>query len=141
MTSPLLDRLTQELGYPLLNASNYDDFINTQTTVALFFTSDPGKHPETLDLAVVLPELVSHFNGQFTAAVVDRSFEKELQQRFDFKAWPALVFLREGQYLGNLTRILDWADYMSEIPAILQATPSRNPGLGIPVVTEFGAPS
>ena len=141
MTSPLIDRLTQEFGYPTLDASNYDDFIANNETVALFFANDPAKFPETLDLAVILPELHKAFKDRFTPAVIDRSYEKELQQRFDFKAWPALVFLRDGQYLGNTTRIQDWSDYMSDIPAILDAMPSRNPGLGIPVVTEFGAQS
>lgn len=141
MTSPLLDRLTQELGYPMLDATNYDSFVESNETVALFFTNDPVKFPETLDMAVVLPELHSAFEDRFIPALVDTSYERELQQRFDFKAWPALVFLRHGKYLGNVTRILDWADYMTDIPAILDATPTRNPGLGIPVVTEFGAQS
>lgn len=136
MTFPLIDRLTEELGYPLLNADNYDSFLSEHETVALFFTENPSRFPETLDLAVVLPELEQAFKGQFKPAVIDTSCEKQLQKNFDFKVWPALVFLRNGKYLGTLTRILDWSDYMQEIPQILEATPSRNPGLGIPVVTE-----
>lgn len=136
MTFPLIDRLSEEVGYPLLGEENYETFIQEHETVVLFFTENPSRFPESLDVAVVLPELAKAFEGQFTPAVIDTSYEKQLQKKFDFKVWPALVFLRNGKYLGTLTRILDWADYMEEIPKILDATPSRNPGLGIPVVTE-----
>ncbi|MCB1756552.1 MAG: hydrogenase [Gammaproteobacteria bacterium] len=135
MTHPLIERLINEFDYPLLDADNYDEAV-AGGTIALFFTEDPARFPETLDLAVVLPELVQAFEGRFTAAVVDRSLEKSLQQTFNFRVWPALVFLRDGQYLGALTRICDWQDYLLEIPEILDSKAGRNPGLGIPVVTE-----
>lgn len=136
MSFPLIDRLTGELGYALLTDDNYDSFTKENDTVVLFFTEDASRFPESLDVAVVLPELVASFSGQFVPAVIDRSIEKKLQKKFDFKVWPALVFLKQGKYLGTLTRILDWSDYATEIPTILQTTPSRNPGLGIRVVTE-----
>ncbi len=40
--SVLIERLTGELGYPLLDHANVDDFIQQQPYSVLFFTEDPS---------------------------------------------------------------------------------------------------
>lgn len=95
MSSPLVERLAQELGYPLLDTNGLDDFLDSQECSVPFFTEDPKRrHPESNDIAVVLPELVKAFDGRFTPAVIDRGAEKKFQALYGFKVWPALVFLR-----------------------------------------------
>ena len=46
---------------------------------------------ETLDLAVVLPQLLKSFPQRLSAAVIARSAEKAVQARYGFRTWPALV--------------------------------------------------
>ncbi|MDO6460940.1 hypothetical protein Q4485_09550 [Granulosicoccaceae sp. 1_MG-2023] len=132
---PLIDRLTDELGYPLLTADNREA-LSTSGTVCLFFSEDPKRYPEALDVAVVLPELVKAFDNSFTPVVVARGYDRELQREYGFRQWPALVFLRDGDYLGAIEKIRDWADYKDEIPAILAGSGKRAPGIGIPVTSE-----
>jgi hydrogenase-1 operon protein HyaE len=101
----------------------------------LFFTEEPSRFPESNDVAVVLPELVKAFQGQFTPAIVARSDEKKLQSLYGFQSWPALVFLRGQSYLGAITGIQDWMVYLTDINRILASEPSRPPAIGIAVVS------
>ncbi len=132
--SPLIDRLSAELGYPLVSLDNLDDVV-ANGHVVLFFTEDIKRFPESNDVAVVLPELIKAF-PELAPAVVARSDEKKLQKQYGFTSWPALVFLRDGQYLGVLTGIQDWSVYLAEIRRLLDAEPSRPPTVGIPVVAQ-----
>lgn len=134
MPSPLINRLIDELGYPLLDTENFDAFIQANPFSVLFFTEEPKRFPESNDVAVILPELVKQF-PQLTPAVVATSAEKKLQGRYNFPVWPALVFLKEGRYLATITKVQDWDVYMAEIASVLALEPKRDPGIGIPVVS------
>ena len=59
MNSPLINRLIDELGYPLLDDDNFEGFIEQTPISVLFLTEDPKRFPESLDVAVILPELRS----------------------------------------------------------------------------------
>lgn len=134
MTHPLLEQLQSVHHYPLLSEAEFDQFIQQAPFSVLFFTESETRFPESLDVAVILPELVKLF-PQLSPAVVSREAEGKLQGRYNFNAWPALVFLKEGKYLGAITRVQNWDDYMRDIDRILQLKPQRNPGIGIPVVS------
>lgn len=129
----LINRLTEQLGYSLLNNENFDEFINSQEYSVLFFTEDPKRFPESFDVAVILPELLSQF-PQLTPAVISRDSEKSLQGRYNFTVWPTLVLLKQGKYLGSISKVQDWDIYLKDVQSLLQREPSRNPGIGIPVV-------
>ncbi len=134
---PSVRRLIDELGYPLLGASELPAFLRAEPAVVtvLFFTEDPQRYPESDDVAVVLPELVRHFAGRLRPAVVARQDERALQALYGFQKWPALVFLRGEDYLGAITGIQDWHVYLERIEALLRADPKRPPvAVGIPVV-------
>jgi hydrogenase-1 operon protein HyaE len=134
MSSPLIERLLNEKEYPLITAADHDAFVADPGVAVLFFAGDPKQYKETNDVAVVLPELVAAFQGQLRPAVVDRSAELELQRRYGFKSWPSLVFVRAGGWLGTISGIQNWGDYLGEVQTLLQAEPTRPPGFKIPVV-------
>ena len=134
MTAPLIDRLSDELNYPLLNLGNIDNFLSQNTLSVLFFTNDTNRFPESLDVAVVLPELIALF-PDITPAVIARDDEIKLQSLYGFRSWPALVFMKGNEYLGVITGIQDWGDYLKDIPIILSSEPSRPHSIGISVVT------
>lgn len=135
MNHPLLDRLQTQYGYPLLEL----DEVAAQIAAAapavsvLLCTEDPRRFDETLDLAIVLPELVKAFAGRLAAAVVARSAEKAVQARYGFRTWPALVFVHADGWLGTIEGVRNWQDFLHETAAILAATPRRAPGIGVPV--------
>ena len=61
---------------------------------------------------------------------------KELKRRYGFREYPSLVFLRDGKYVGTISRIQDWVVYLEQIAELLEAPTRRPPGFAIPVVTE-----
>lgn len=136
MQSIPLRNMLERHGYPVLDTAGVADFLAEHPEVVLFFAGDPVQFPETNDVAMILPELVRAFAGRFSAALVDGSAERELQARYGFKTWPALVFLRAGEYLGAITQVQNWDDYLREIDRLLAATPTRPPGFRVPVVAE-----
>jgi len=134
MVHPLIQRLFDEYGYPAIGEDNHDAFIGQEGAVVLFFAGDPTRYRETTDVAVVLPELIKAFSGHLTPAVVTPPAEVALQRQYGFSAWPALVFLRQGGYLGVITGIQNWGDYLRDIEGLLGAEASQAPGFKVPVV-------
>ena len=128
MTHPLIQRLFDEYRYPEITLDNHEAFIAQQGTSVLFFAGDPKRYKETTDVAVVLPELVKAFHSRLNPGVISPSVERQLQSHYGFKAWPALVFVREGGYLGAITGIKNWGDYLQEIQSLLTAEPTSPPG-------------
>ena len=121
---PLIERLIRDFGLPEVGTEDVDAFLEAAGDAVLLFTEDPKKHPESSDVAVILPELMQAFPGRFRSAVVSRAAERALQQRFGFARWPALVFLRGGETVGTITGIHDWDDFVEQVGALL-AAPTR----------------
>lgn len=137
MSHPLIDRLQSEFGYPEIDEQNHDTFVEQPGMNVLFFPGDPEIVRDATDVAVVLPELVTSFEGRLQAGVVpgQRGAAAALQKRYGFKTYPSLVFVRSGDYVGMISRIQDWTDYLSQVAELLNAPPRRAPGFSIPVVS------
>ena len=137
MSHVLIDRLIGELGYEHVTAESHDAFVSVAGMNVLFFPGDPATVKDATDVAVVLPELVKVFAGKLRPGVVTDTYGagKELKRYYGFAAFPSLVFVRGGDYVGTITRIQDWADYITVIQNLLVASPKRPPGFRIDVVT------
>jgi hydrogenase-1 operon protein HyaE len=133
----LIDRLNDELGYDRVTLDNHDEFVAQAGMNVLFFPGDPTTVKDATDVAVVLPELVQTFGKQLRPGVVTDTWGdgKALKRRYGFSAYPSLVFVRNGEYVGAITRIQDWGKYLERISELLVAAPCRPPGFSIPVVT------
>ncbi len=138
MSHPLIERLTSELGYAEISLDNHDEFAAGTGLNVLFFPGEPKTVNDATDVAVVLPELVSAFGGQLNPGVVTDTFGagKTLKRKYGFQRFPALVFLRGGDYVGTIERIQDWAFYLTRINELMAAEARRPPSVGIPVVEE-----
>lgn len=132
MFSPLLETIIERENISVVTEENIDAFAGSSGDVILFFCGDFKRLVEVNDVAVILPELVKASDGALTAAVVDRESERALQRRYRFNAFPTLVFLRNGDYLGAISRVLDWGDYITEINEILSREPSEPPAFEFP---------
>jgi hydrogenase-1 operon protein HyaE len=135
MSSPLIEDLIENRGIPLIDEAALDEFSRSHCHVLLFFTENPSQFPESNDVAVVLPLLMQHFGDRFRIAVVARESEHSLHARFPFDGWPSLVLLKEGAYVGAVSRMQDWDVYLSEIERLLQSEPSTLRGIKVPVVS------
>jgi hydrogenase-1 operon protein HyaE len=137
MSHPLIQRLIDELGYVGVSLDNHDEFVAQQGMNVLFFPGDPTVAKDATDVAVVLPELVAKFDRRLCPGVVTDTWGdgKTLKRHYGFSAYPSLVFVRSGDYVGTITRIADWAEYLEKIAAFFDAPARRPPGFKIPVVT------
>ena len=97
------------------------------------FTEDPVQYRETLDLAVIVPELALAFPQRFRTGVLLQQAARAIAPRYGFKRWPAVVLLADGQYVGAIDGLRDWQDYVDELARLLAAAPTRAPSVGIPV--------
>ena len=137
MSAPLIEKLISEHGYVEVSLDNHDEFVARAGMNVLFFPGDPKTVRDATDVAVVLPELVATFEGRLAPGVVTDVFGdgKTLKRHYGFREYPALVFVRSGDYVGTITRIQDWGDYLEKISALFTASPRRPPGFSIPVVS------
>jgi len=135
MPSPLIKTMIEQYNYPVLNVDTLDEFIQSQQECVLFFTENPTRFPESDDVAMILPELVKEYGNRFSAAVIEQDSQRKLQARYDFKEWPTLVFLRHGDYLGHISRVQDWNEYIMQINELLTSEPKKVFGIGVPVET------
>lgn len=142
--APLVTRLVERFGAEWVGLDNHDAFAAGAGDRVLFFTGDAVRFPESVDVAVVLPELQAALRGAsgarpFHVGVVRRRDEDALARRWGSQRWPGLVFLRDGGYVGALAGMHDWTDYLAQVRALLAAPTTRVPGVGIPVVAAGGA--
>lgn len=132
MFSPLLQSIIDREGYTVVTQETLDDVLAGSEFVMLFFAGDAARLAESNDVAVVFPELDRVLAGRVTPLVVDRKSERDLQRRYLFNMFPSIVFLRHGQYLGVISGILDWSDYLEQIPDILAREPGTPPPFRFP---------
>lgn len=99
---------------------------------ALLLTDDPQRNLEILDACVILPEALNGLGADVARLVAGPEAAPALMQRFAVARAPAVVFLRDGDYLGSLNGIRDWQEYRDEI-ARLAAGPARPRPIAIPV--------
>jgi hydrogenase-1 operon protein HyaE len=136
---PLMSRLVAETGAAVLGPDAFDEWARQPGVAMLVFAEDPERYKETLDIAVIVPELHAARPGAFRVALLPPAASRALAPRYGFARWPAFVMLRDGQYLGAVDGIRDWDVYLAELDRLLAATPSRAPTVGIPVTVAGGA--
>lgn len=130
---PLIARLCAETSAPLLQADEVDAWASRPGRALLVFTEDPVIYRETLDLAVIVPEVVRHIGGGLRVGVLLQKAARAVAPRYGFRRWPALVMLADGQYVGAIDGLRDWQDYLDEAGRLLVAPPTRAPSVGIAV--------
>lgn len=130
---PLIARLASLLDAPILAAEQFDAWAAPSGHALVMFTEDPVLYRETLDLAVIVPELAQAFPGRFRTAVLLQAAARAIAPRYGFRRWPALVLLKDGRYVGAIDGLRDWQDYVEELQRLLEAQPCRPPSIGIAV--------
>jgi len=130
---PLIERLFSKHGYAEVTPANFAGWTQRPGRTLLLFVEDPGRYKETLDLAVIVPELVRAFPGRFAVGVLLPEAARELCVRYGFRRWPAFVVLADGKYVGAVDGLRNWDEYLTEVARLLDAAPTRPPTLGIAV--------
>ncbi len=132
MSSPLIEALVSRHGFAVVDEDSLDAFLAANEHSLLFFPGDAERLVETNDVAVILPEILKVYGKKLTPALVAKTSERQLQRRFRFNAFPSVVFMRGNGYLGVLSRVLDWSEYLAEVPAMLARDVSEPPPFQFP---------
>ncbi|MDJ0630450.1 MAG: hydrogenase accessory protein [Rhodobacter sp.] len=120
MGHPLIDRLSDELGWPLLDIENeVFDWTNQPGVHVLFMPGDWRRNLETADVAVILPELQAAFQSRFDCAVVADGTQSAVKESSGVFKTPSLIFYRDGVCLGGIPKVRDWDDYLARIARFL----------------------
>jgi hydrogenase-1 operon protein HyaE len=132
---PLIERLCAALAAPLLDAAQFNAWADSAGHALVVFTEDPAQHHETLDLAVIVPELAQAFPARFRTGVLLQAAARAIAPRYGLRRWPALVLLKDGRYVGAIGGLRDWQEYVDELGLLLNAEPTRPPSIGVAVNT------
>jgi hydrogenase-1 operon protein HyaE len=133
MEYPLVERLFSKHGFAEVSPETFNAWTQRPGRSLLLFIEDPHWHKETLDLTVIVPELVRAFPGRFTVGVLLPEAARELAVHYGFRRWPAIVMLADGKYVGTIDGLRNWDEYLVEMALLLDAAPTRPPTLGIAV--------
>jgi len=132
----LYQRHAANHGHTVLDdAAAADAFLAGPGDRVLLLADDPRLVPESWDVAVILPDAVKPVAAKLTVGLALPAVARPVAARYSVSLWPALLFVRDGQYVGLLEGMRDWAVYAKEIPAMLDKPVSRAPGIGIPVAS------
>jgi len=114
-----------QTGAAVLDPEGFDAWATLPGDAMVVFAEDPERFKETLDLAVIVPELHAARRDRFRVALLPPVASRALAARYGFARWPAFVMLRDGQYVGAVDGIRDWDVYLAELDRLLAAAPSR----------------
>jgi len=130
---PLVAQLAARHGFAELSVDTFDAWAGAPGRALVVFTEDPVRYKETLDLAVIAPEIVRAFPGVFRAGVLLPEAARAVAVRYGFRRWPALVVLDGGGYVGAIDGLRNWDEYLIDVAALATAAATRPPSVGIAV--------
>ena len=130
---PLIAQLFTRHGYTNITVDNFDAFTQRPGRMLLMFLEDPVRYKETLDLAVIVPEIARAFAPRLAVGVLLPESARAVAPRYAFRRWPAFVILADGRCVGAVDGLRNWDEYLTEVAALLERAPARAPTIGIPV--------
>jgi hydrogenase-1 operon protein HyaE len=130
----LLGRLHAQSKIVLLDEEGLESFVMAGGDGMVLFTQEPDQQPETWDVAVILPEVLKLTGDRSRAAIISPELARKEKARFGITRWPALVFVRDGGYVGAIEGMRNWDEYTREIAEMLDRPIGRAPSVGIPVM-------
>jgi hydrogenase-1 operon protein HyaE len=134
----LLERLAREADLPSVTAMELAGRAATAPALAALFTGDPTQSPESWDVCVVLPEMLAECSG-VSGCVLDPAESALAAAAYGVGKLPALVVLRNGEYVGVLEGMRDWQPFVDELKRLAIAPPQPIPVAGIYTATPDSA--
>lgn len=113
---PLINRLVEQFAARWVGLDNLDAWLAHPGEALLLLCGDPVRHPECLDVAVILPELCKTLAARHDChprlGIGRRTDEAALAERFALRRWPSIIWLRDGGYVTQIDGMRDWDAYL-----------------------------
>jgi hydrogenase-1 operon protein HyaE len=123
----VIEALAAHPGCTVVRQAGIDEFLAAHPRALLFFTGD---RTEGLDVAVVVRELATSYQGRLGVGLVDRRDETAVMTRFGVVVTPAVVYVRDGQPAELVARMRDWPVFAQACERLL-APAGAAPGQGL----------
>lgn len=123
----VIEALASHPACEVVRKAGIDEFLARHPLALLFFTGD---RTEGLDVAVVVRELATSYQGRLGVGLVDRRDETALMTRFGVVVTPAVVYVRDGQAAELVARMRDWPVFAQACERLL-APADATPGQGL----------
>ena len=136
----LLERLAREAGLPSATGAGLASRAASAPLLAALFTGDPTVNPESWDVCVVLPELLARVPG-LAGCILNPDESARAATAYGVGKLPALVVLRDGQYLGVIEGMHDWQPFAAALDRLVSAPPRPVPVAGIYPDTRTARPA
>ncbi len=116
---PIFNRLWGKEGFVRVNEENLEEFKSAKGLVLIFFADNPTTFKETLDMAVIAPEVAKVFQDHIAAkGFTDPAVGRAIASRLGLTRLPAVGFYRDGEWLGGLQGLKNWNEYISGLAEI-----------------------
>jgi hydrogenase-1 operon protein HyaE len=129
----LLESLAKRHGFERLDQAGFDAFAQGPGERLVLLTEDPVRNPESWDLAVILPEIAALAARPVQVGMLPAPQSRAVCLAHGVRAWPALLFLRDGRPLGAIEGLRDWAEFAREVPQMLERAPAARGAAVIPI--------
>ena len=130
-------------GLPEVDVATVDDFLSATdeacAIAVLLSAGDPVRFPEAIDVGVVLPEIIEAFQGRLRGAIIARSDETALGERFGVRVQPTLIFVAKGETLGLIAKIQDWSVYVDRITKLIDRPRGQSAAVALTIVPQHRA--
>ncbi|WP_236199896.1 hydrogenase [Pseudomonas pseudonitroreducens] len=121
---PLINRLVEQFAASWVGLDTLDAWLAQPGEALLLLCGDPVRHPECLDVAVILPELCKTLAERHDChprlGIGRRVDEAALAERFALRRWPSIIWLRDGGYVTQIDGMRDWDAYLHLAECALQ---------------------
>lgn len=121
---PLINRLVEQFAASWVGLDTLDAWLAQPGEALLLLCGDPVRHPECLDVAVILPELCKTLAERHDChphlGIGRREDEAALAERFALRRWPSIIWLRDGGYVTQIDGMRDWDAYLHLAESALQ---------------------
>jgi len=118
---PVFQRLWGKEGFRRVNEENLGEFSSQKGLVLAVFADNPTTFKETIDIAVIAPEIAKVFS-EFTRdkGFTDPKVGRAIASRLGLTRLPAVGFYRDGEFLGALQGLKSWGEYVQGLSEIGQ---------------------
>lgn len=130
----LLARLADKHQIKSLEPADFAEAIKASGLHVILLTEDPAKVPESWDMAVVFPDLIAGMmkSEPIHASLLSPAASASIAPQYSVRRMPAMLFMRDGGYVGALEGLRDWSEFVVICKEMLQKPISRAP-IGIVV--------
>lgn len=128
------------LGYGETDAAGLAALAAGHEHLIVMLSADPHQFPEVADNAIIVPEVLKALpDAGFHVCWANPQHSRDIAQRYGVLKYPALVFLRHGEFVGMIVGLMDWPDIVHRFAELRVAPVRRPPSVGIPVSSAAGA--